>query len=160
MSEDLYNASFRLFAVSAKLRQLNDNLVSGDSPHRMLDRDKHILRKARIVRHNKPIRFARLISAYDLRLSVCKHGSDLSLFALSRGARRDAHLHRIVVDRSAAVILSDKNILILTFDAHKSKASGIAFKHARHGACLCLCVFSFFRYLDLALCDKRIEHLL
>ena len=70
------------------------------------------------------------------------------------------NLHPISVKGSSRPVGRNKDVLLLSLNSHKAKASGIAGKYSHQGEGLCLSELALFRYADFSLCQKEIQHLL
>ena len=158
MSQNFYNPTFRLFTVSSKFCQLNDHLMSRYCSHRVLNRNKNILMESGIVRHDKSKRPTRFIRSDNPCFSMLYHRNNRSLSSLSTGICCNFHLHDIVMYRSAALILCDKYILIVTLYTHKTKTACITLKYTGHNTRLRLCIFSLFGHLDFTVFYQRIQY--
>ena len=141
MSQNLQNTSLRLTLLIAKIRDLDNNLVTGHRPLALCFRNINILGKFLIIRRHKAKITAACIGSDKNTVAPFKNIKHLTLAPFAFAAFLfDKYLHGIAIQCALGIGTRNENIVILSFHAFKTKAA------------LCRHILS-----DLDICRKRLD---
>ena len=161
MPQNLCHPALRvlIFPV-AIIRDLYHHLMTGDSAHAALQRDKNIPGDLQVIRDHKPIGLISLKGAHQRVDAALQHPDDPAFPAPSALPPGDLHFYHVLMQGILRCSLGNINIVRLSLHRHKTKASGIARIDAFHKFRLRLAVFSTLGQRNLPFLHKKIQHLL
>jgi len=127
MPYDLPDLALRLLGTASEVCDLHDHLVSRYGTFRALKGHKYIPGKFQVVRYDKTEILISLECPHNLVHSMGKDLHDSAFLPLAALCRSDRHLHRILVKCAVRCGFRNEDVLIHSFNGHKTESLGMAF---------------------------------
>ena len=163
MTDNLYNPSFRTSAFLTVRSQFNYNFMPVYSFFWLTLWNKNVLKNSLVIRNDKAITLvALLLIKTDNCCKTTLHNLyNLTFPALSITIRslRNNHFYYVTIQRSAGIVLPDKNILILLRNDNKTKPSLIRTVSSLKTLRLTFTVLSTLTETDLTFLFQWFQHL-
>ena len=144
MAQNLHHPALGALPVIAVVGDVHHHLVAAHGPFGMLLWHEDVLGELVVVRDYESVVFlGPVIGAHDLLHAPGYDSDHLGLLPLPLALRQQCHLHGVLVEGAAGLVLRDVQILFAPLYLHEAEALGMADERPCQGPAVAFDIFRF-----------------